>query len=122
MVIQGRDVSMSNNQAVDAAQALGRLEGGVEALKELINGLSSHLEGDRAAALQHRSAADEKLAKLASDVSALRADMDSVKPFTEKWQRWQHIGLGALLTVCAIGSVVGSLLTYFKDQIAGLFH
>ena len=113
---------MSGNPTVDTSQSLGRLEGGMDAIKEAIRLLTFNIERDREGAHQHRSAADANLAMVERLVESLRADMDTVKPLAEKWARWQSVGFGVLLAVGMIGSVVGSGLTYFKTQVAAFFQ
>lgn len=113
---------MLNNPTVDTAQSLGRLEGGMDAIKEALRSLTANIERDREDAHRHRSAAEAKLAHVETVIASLRSDMDTVKPLAEKWRRWQYVGFGALLTVGAIGSVIGSALTYFKAQIVAAFQ
>lgn len=103
-------------------QALGRVEGALTAMEAQIAALAAAFDEDRKAASAGRQAVAESLSSVKAEVSSLRGDMDAVKPITQKLERWQAVGLGALLTVGAIGSVIGAFLAYFKDRvIAAIF-
>jgi hypothetical protein len=112
---------MTASSDLETAKSLGRLEGGMQALKELIGNLTDAIDADRAEAFRQREAQIKKMAEMEATLLAVKADMDAVKPLTEKWHRWQSIGFGVLLAVGLIGSVIGSALTYFHDQVIAFF-
>lgn len=115
-------MSPPSQASIDTAQALGRLEGGMDAVRSLIASLTSTLETDRAEAARLRQSNADKLAAIDEAVTALRKDMDMVKPLAEKWRRWQYVGLGALLTIGAIGSIIGAGFQFFQAKILAILH
>ncbi len=102
---------------VSTAQSLGRVEGTLGAMGATLTALAATLEDDRKQTADARAVVHDTLSKMNADIAKLRTDMDLVKPMTEKLQHWQAVGLGAILTVGAIGTVIGTFLAYFKDKI-----
>lgn len=100
--------------------ALGRLEGGVEAMKESIESLTLAIDRDRADAFARSDLQAKRLSNLEAVVSSIRHDMDIVKPLAEKWRRWQYVGLGVLMTVFGIGSAIGAAMQFFHDQVIAI--
>lgn len=106
----------------DLAQAIGRLEGAVDGLREnqerILDTLAKDLLESRIS--QKKNTAEIFIVR--AGVESLQRDMSDVKPFTEKLKRWQLIGLGAFFALAGIGSFVGSILQYFKTQIIAFFN
>ena len=94
----------------------------MEAMQASIIALTAAIDSDRAEAFRQREASAKRLAALEDVVASIRADMDMVKPLAEKWRRWQYVGFGAVMTIGAIGSVIGAALQFFHDQVLSLLR
>lgn len=108
------------------AQALGRVEGTLVAVQESLRAIKESIDSERAEAQTQRQSLADNMSKvtarqqeMAATLASLRADMDEVKPITEQVSRWRYVGVGVVITVGAIGSVVGAGLSYFKTWILG---
>lgn len=105
------------SQLIENAQALGRLEGGMESVQSSIAALANAIDRDRADAHNQREASLKRLSTLEGMVVSIREDMDVVKPLAEKWRRWQYVGFGIVMTVGAAGAMIGAGLQFFHDQV-----
>lgn len=108
---------MPPNTSMDNAKALGRLEGTVESMREMLERVMDAIERDREEARDYRERHNHKLDAVTETVDSLRADMDMVKPIAEKMQRWQIMGLGIIIAFSTLGSITIMVWTYFKTQI-----
>jgi len=107
--------------SISIEQMLGRVEGTLYSMQASINALAHEVKEEREHSGAQRQSLADSLATLHADVATLREDMDAVKPFTEKWQRWQYVGFGAILTVGAIGSAIGLAAAHFKALLLQAF-
>ncbi len=102
---------------VPMAQSLGRLEGKLEAIASGMTKLTAAVDSSRDASERQRKEFASAINFLEGEVKALREELNEVRPVTEKLQRWQAVGFGAVLVLGFIFSTAGALLVYFKEQV-----
>jgi hypothetical protein len=108
------------NQIDQRDLLLGQLSAQISALEVSVRALTDVIVKEREAAATQRIEAAAKLSAVASDVAALRSDMDMVKPLAMKWVRWSNIGFGVFASVSVLGTAFWAAVNFFHEPLLNL--
>lgn len=100
---------------------VGELKGKLDMLIKFVEDAEKKSAASRAEIRDRVEEVQNRMGGVEQSVANLASRVTVIEPFVDEARKWQQRGIGALAGVGMIAGAVGSVLTYFKDSVLGVF-